>query len=201
MKMTEVYIGTYQNNDESLFLKKNEQEYYDLKLKRRVDIQEVDVNSLVCYQNVIQCKVPFKRNIIRLYDLDRLQEIFLDRVFIGQLCQVKSVQREYYGTNILNAGIHERLHLRVIKKYALFQSQKFSVRTVTDLEDGTVYEKKLMNEVGDFFVDRDSDELQSFSDVLGIYQTKMQKGKILKKFRDYRDFSMKNTKGFIEVVK
>jgi len=193
MKQQNVYIGVYNDNGESLFYKEDDNTYYDLKKKEKVDFNEINIDFLIPYQDVIKCRLNTRRNIIRLYDINRLQKITINKLFIAD---------SYIVTEITDRKL-------VIKDNELFPTLGHDVCTVTDskgkilkrdmllelhssepiscyyefidMETREKYERPFMPETGDIYIRN----IRPAADELGIYNQKMEKRKILEKYREY----------------
>ena len=98
MKTINLSIGVYKVNfHESLFKKKDSSTYYDIKERKTVPVEEIDETSLIPYDDIFNCHAPFRSNIVKIYDLDRMKKISLNKVFVGDLYQItKVIDRKFY---------------------------------------------------------------------------------------------------------
>lgn len=196
MKQTQFYIGLYQNDQETIFFKQNNDTYYDIKAKRKVSSSEIQLSSLVPYNHVIKGNPKFTKNRIKLYDLDRVQKIALNRLFIGDICKINDVPAfsVYYHQD--NNGIEKKVsgfvNTIVIKKDALLLTSDMidpyvNYDDLMDLETGNIYQSDFDFVCGSQYVPRSSKYLKTVKQVLRIESDDIEKGKLLEKYRNWRN--------------
>ena len=191
MNKIATYIGCYTNHQESLFYGIDSDTYYDLKADKKVCSREI--RELIPFNNVVECWIPTKRNMIRCYDKNRMQKVKLDRTFIGNVYIITDIISEQcYGKSLLNKQfrvdvIEEDVLLTVrnpIYLYSLDQAKFF------DLETEEEYQNSLLHKVGNIYIPVEQGEKGSVtlaSVTLGIKQTEIEKGKMLEKYREWRN--------------
>lgn len=186
MDKNKIYIGVYKsNNQESLFYPKTSDTYYDLKQKKVVHIKEISEDSLILYNDIIECKSSFKRNNIKLYDLDRMKKISLNRVFIGNSYQItRIISKEYFGTTFWNSGSTTHFERKLLEKDLLLIFNGNYYDRFKSLETGNSYGYLFNPSIGDIYVD--DDNLKPAATELDINNQSIQKGKLLEKYREYK---------------
>jgi len=190
MDKSRVYIGVYiENNQESLFYQKDINKYYDLKQKKNVSLCELQSNCLVPYKDIIKCCSNIKRNIIKLYDLDRMKKVSLDRLFIGNIYQITEiVSQEYYGTNLWDAGVNTEFKVSLQNENILLLALSKDKKNTDfrNMENGTEYKNLFIPNLGDFYVSNKPQDLRLASIELSINSKEIEKGKLLEKYREYK---------------
>lgn len=190
MDKSKVYIGVYiSDNQESLFYQKNINTFYDLKRKKIVSSVEIDKDSLIQYNDIINCKSNFKGNIIKLYDLDRMEKVFLSRVYIGSSYQVTEILgRRSFGRKLLDMGTETKFKAALLKKNMLLMSSGnlLDYSDFMDLENGEFYSNIYHPEIGDAYIPIDNGNLKPAATILGIESFNVEKGILLEKYRDYK---------------
>ena len=188
MDKSKVYIGVYKDSvQESLFYQKDSSTYYDLKQKKKVSSTEIEESSLIPYNDIIRCKSRFKINIIRLYDLDRMQRIALNRLYIGNIYQIVQIEdRKYFGDSPLNIGTETHVQGKLLIENRLLNStsQYLDNADFIDIENSDFYKNPYYPEVGDIYID--TDKLKPAFVELGINTLQIEKGKLLEKYREYK---------------
>lgn len=195
MDRSKVYIGVYiSDNQESLFYRKNVNTFYDLKRKKKVSSVEIDKDSLIPYNDIIESKSNFKGNIIKLYDLDRMEKVYLSRVYIGSSYQISEIiDHKSFGKTVCDASFDTKFKATPIKeKILLFSSgNSLDYADFKDMEKGDVYKKIYKPSVGNIFIPNDITRLKPAATVLNIESFKIEKGILLKMYRDYKRKIMK----------
>jgi len=206
MDKNKVYIGVYKdNNKESLFYQKDINTYYDLKEKSKVNSNEIHKNSLIPYKDIIECKSSLKRNIIKLYDLDRIQKISLNKVFLGDIFEMENVciSREFNQTeDRLDIETSEGCFVKKVKESALLlalssffeknEDVDIHYDNFIDMETGTIYDDEVVVQNGTQYLPRTSEYLIPIKKVIYIKDEKIEKGKLLEKYRDYKKRYLSN---------
>lgn len=198
MRKEQIYIGLYSDDSESVFLRKNRNQYYDLSAKRKVIPEEIQFDSFVPYINVINPpRICIRGNVLRLYDLDRCKMVSLEKVFIGNLYQVTEILwKQSFGDSLWNLGIFSKFCYRIVKRDVLLYKKQNEFKFM-NIETGELYHDSNISirtalqttavEAGDFFVNDDKEEdCALFTSILDIHETEMEKGKILEKYRDWK---------------
>lgn len=191
LDMNNVYIGVYEiNNQESLFYRVDFDTYYDLKLKKNVSSKEIEENSLILCNDVIECDKNTEKNIIKLYDLDRIEKVSLSRVYIGSSYQVvKIVNREieYYGESVLDSKITTTVKNDIMDENLLLlaTSGNLDYADFINLENGDVYKTPCYPEYGDIYIPI-KNNLTTAAFELNVSGVSVEKGKLLEKYREYK---------------
>ena len=98
MNKKNVYIGFDKENNRCL-LYKNEDSYFNLETKEKVDEEKLQKNTLLPYEKLIEHKgLNSKNNIIKNYKKDCEEDIPIDDVYTGSILKVKTI----YGTEESN---------------------------------------------------------------------------------------------------
>lgn len=186
MKTINVSIGVYKVDcHESLFRKNDSSTYYDLKERKNVSVDEVDLSSFFPYNSLINCHPHLRRNIIKLYDLDRMRKVSLSKVFIGNLYQISQVVGRYYssGDNVVSRVTSKCVQKDLLLELTNGSLDPCSYVTFQNMENNEVYKEIFLPNVGDFYIDKNSDQIRLFSDIVDVSQIELEKGKILEKYR------------------
>lgn len=190
MKTVNLSIGVYKVDfHESLFLKKDSFTYYDIKERKTVPVEEIDETSLISYDDIFNCHSPFRSNIVKIYDLDRMKKISLNKVFIGNLYQImKVVDRKFYHGFFVVSQVQSKLFQEnLLLELVHGIPDQYSSATFKNMESGTLYEKSFLPSIGDFYIETDPGQIKLFSDIAGVSQIEMNKGKILEKYRIWKN--------------
>lgn len=195
MEKKKVYIGVYkENNIESLFFQNGEDSYFDLKKKKNISVSEIDTTSLIHYSEVINCESNLKSDIIRLYDVDRVQKVSLNKVFIGNIFIVEeaTVTTDYFqiGGNIdfvteTVYGVKDTNNKALVFSVDNYPDSRYS--DLVDLENSVIYNGHTILQEGSFYISREPEHLVPVKTMLGICGETMEKGKLLQKYREYKN--------------
>lgn len=183
MDSQRVFIGVYKDtNQESLFYRKDNGLFQDLIQNRYVFIDELE-STLVPYDNIIKQKSIFKGSIIRLYNYDRMQEISLNRVFIGNSYVVTEIlDRKFFGvSSILTTFNTEELD------DCILLYSKSSYLTCSDfigIENNKCYKYLFCPKKGE--INAPLRDLKPASLELDIHDPVIEKRELLKKYRAYK---------------
>lgn len=201
MNKVRVYIGYYlKDNHESLFYGVDSNYYYDLKKDKKVTNCEID--GLVPFNNVIECGIPTKRNIIKCYDIDRMKKVKLDRTFIGNVCLITELENKgifgpYISTKFTIETIMENALLYVKNRIYL---KSLNQAKFQNLEDNEEYQNPSLPRTGNLYIpSKGENGIKLVSCVLDIHQTEIEKGKLLEKYRDWRNHLWKLETYILEV--
>lgn len=204
MDSKRVFIGVYKDtNQESLFYQKDNGLFRDLIKSRSVSIDELESNLIsydsFCdniiehsskaisydsfYANIIEHKSKFKRNMIKLYNYDRMQKVSLKRVFIGNSYVVaKILNRDFFGfSSCTTTYSSQKLGDRI-----LLYSEDYDLEysDFIDIENNEYYKNLFCPEKGDIYIS--IDDLKPASLELNIHDTVVEKQKLLEKYRTYK---------------
>ena len=188
MNINNLYIGVYkETNNESLFYKVNKNIYRDIKNhSRKVSGSELDISSLIPYTTIDRTnksKTRFKA--LKIYNHDRMEEMSLNRVFIGDILQVTEILKKEYGRGFT---IHTRFNTTTVKAERLLLATNKDLESsyFIDLESNLVYSNPYSPHYGDYYISTKSEHLKLASQVFNISNTTIEKGKLLKKYREYK---------------
>ena len=195
MNRQRVYIGVYKkNNQESLFYQEDIGLFYDLKQKKMIFSYELEEN-LIPYSNIIKEERRFKKDIIKLYDLDRMKKISLNRVLIGKVFELEDVHiiNDFnFSLEKLDISYKGTASNKLIKEDALLLSNELfcdgieDVVDLMDIETGIWYNENIDLKNGTQYVPRTKNTLCYAKDVMKIDVETMEKGKLLEKYREYK---------------
>ncbi len=207
LRVKNVYIGRYKkNNRETLFCKRAEDQYEDLKKEGQiVSLEEIHLDSLIPYEDVFQTgnKDQMKHTIIRSYNNDRGESINLSRVYIGDVYQVTEiVDRKFVNhqkqrkQSLAGSDCHTLLKGDLVKKGALLIN--FG-EILKGMEQPFKIKHNQYPEVGQLIVIENNfitlmsastsvtEKLRPFTSLIPMEEEKAPKRKILKKYWEYRD--------------
>lgn len=183
MDSQRVFIGVYKDtNQESLFYRKDNGLFQDLIQKRYALIDELE-STLIPYGDIIKQKSIFKGNIIRLYNYDRMQEISLNRVFIGNSYVVTEIlDKKFFGVSSVLTTFNSKMLDDRILLYS--ESDYLEYSDFIGIENNECYKYLFCPQIGDIYVPlRD---LKPVSLEFNIHDHVIEKRELLKKYRAYK---------------
>ena len=192
MNKDNLYIGVYkETNEESLFYKNSDEDYKDLKNhNKKVASENLDIPSLISFSTLdksIEAKTRF--GALKIYNQDRLQQVSLSRVFIGNVYQITEIsERKRSGSNWWDYTVETSFKAHIIKKGALLLATmsmpKYS--DFIDLENNQLYKIEFAPEESDYYIPTDASKLKLVGSILKISDSTVEKGKLLEKYREYK---------------
>lgn len=193
MDQSRVFIGLYVDNHESIFYRKSKNLYYDMKAKKDVSFTDLQLTSLVLYSDIISGNYHSREKMIRLYDLDRMKKVHLNRVFLGKIYQLDDVTIStnfIQGEDRIEVSESKVSSISLKKEHALLYANSnqelvpdFVYDDFIDLETGRVYTHKIDFVNGTQFVSRLKKNMIPIQTVFDIEKDSIEKIKLLDKYR------------------
>ncbi len=193
MKQKNIYVGVYENCQESLFCQIDENTYYDLKTEQEVSFLDLKLDSFVPYQNLFNCKKTISKYLIQIYETDRMEVVTLNRVFLGSIFQITDVTSRV----ILQQSNDKELtyqkekigKTKMIQKNALFyfleEQEDLEDVTLKEMETGKIFLSNFLFQPGVFYVPRSIPYLKPIQEELSLPET-LEKKELLFQYRKYR---------------
>ena len=188
MNKDNLYIGVYKDtNEESLFYKISDAVYKDLKKhNKKVSSDSLDVSSLVPFSTLdksIQVKTRF--GALKIYNQQRLQQVSLSRVFIGDVLQVVEITEKKYGRGFT---VYTKFNTIPVKQNQLLlsTSKNLEYADFINLENNQRYKNLWSPKIGNYYISTQREHLRLANEVLNINDSTIEKGKLLIKYRDYK---------------
>ena len=194
MKSNRVFIGI-KKDCETLIYHKQNGTYYDLLNKKTINDLELSEFKLIPYQNIVNSKSRFKRNIINNYQKEQQKKLDINKVFIGNILKTKKIVSRDSVENTVTFLVDH------VKDSALLYARDYQQKgfyipnnlEFVDLETGKTYTGLQSSEIDKIYVDTNLWEtLDNFPSFLNRYDDELSKEKymnkkeILKKYRMYK---------------
>ena len=194
MKSNRVFIGI-KKDCETLIYHKQNGTYYDLLNKKTINDLELSEFKLIPYQNIVNSKSRFKRNIINNYQKEQQKWLDINKVFIGNILKTKKIVSRDSVENTVTFLVDH------VKDSALLYARDYQQKgfyipnnlEFVDLETGKTYTGLQSSEIDKIYVDTNLWEtLDNFPSFLNRYDDELSKEKymnkkeILKKYRMYK---------------
>lgn len=187
------YIGCYLDGRESVFYWKSATKLYDLIGKCGIAISDVDYDSLIPYNSVLKQTKDEKKMIINDYFIDRKKGIILERLFIGPIFQITDITTKITSHNNGRKLVVNTESTCDVSEYKpvrlLYASNPDSLEysDFTDLEDSKRYNHLSEGYKNQLYVN--ISKIKLFSDKIKLDKDNiiMEKGKVLEKFRKWRN--------------
>ena len=194
MKSNRVFIGI-KKDCETLIYHKQNGTYYDLLNKKTINDLELSEFKLISYQNIVNSKSRFKRNIINNYQKEQQKRLDINKVFIGNILKTKKIVSRDSVENTVTFLVDH------VKDSALLYARDYQQKgfyipnnlEFVDLETGQIYTGLQSSEIDKIYVDTNLWEtLDNFPSFLNRYDDELSKEKymnkkeILKKYRMYK---------------
>mgnify|MGYP003292112326 FL=1 len=131
----------------------------------------------------IQVKTRF--GALKIYNQQRLQQVSLSRVFIGDVLQVVEITEKKYGRGFT---VYTKFNTIPVKQNQLLlsTSNNLEYADFINLENNQRYKNLWSPHIGDYYISIRREYLKLANEVLNIRDSKIEKGKLLKRYRDYK---------------
>lgn len=194
MKSNRVFIGIKKDYETLIYHKQNGT-YYDLLNKKVIHDFELSEFKLIPYQNIVNSKSIFKRNIINNYQKVQQEMLDINKIFIGNILKTRKIISRDSVENTVTFLV-DHIKDRALLYAKDYQQKGFYIPNnleFVDLETGKTYTGLQSSEVNKIYVDTNLWEtLDDFPSFLNRYDGElvkekyMNKKEVLKKYRMYK---------------